>query len=69
MTKPKFSLYGQSSNFWTDVKSDIKAGMPFNGSGNNKITTVGYQITRTYFDSPNKDWTIGYQVVKRVIYK
>jgi hypothetical protein len=57
---------GQKTKFYTDVKIDIIAGMQF-GTNDNKLRKVGYEVIRQYFDSAEKDWQIGRQVIKRVM--
>lgn len=57
------------TEFFTDVKTPIIAGMEFsNGkTKNNKLHKVGYETTRLYFDTPEKDCLIGEERIKRVI--
>ena len=57
---------GNATEFYTDVKSPVHAGMQFN-TNNYKIRKVGYDIVRIYFDSAEKDCTVGQQRIKRVL--
>jgi len=61
-------IQGTKSQFFTDVKLPIKAGMKF-GTTDNKIKKVGYEVYRHYFDTKQKDWQIGSERIKRVINK
>ena len=61
-------LQGSKSNFFSDVKLPVYAGMKF-GTKDNKIKAVGYEVFRQYFDTPQKDWQIGSERIKRVINK
>lgn len=61
-------IQGQKSQFFTDVKLPIYAGMKF-GTSENKIKKVGYEVFRHYFDTEQKDWQIGSEKIKRVINK
>ena len=58
---------GTATPFYTDVKSPIHAGMQFGNPRNSKIRKVGYDIVRIYFDSAEKDCTVGMQRIKRVL--
>jgi hypothetical protein len=57
---------GKASQFYTDVKSPVIAGMQFN-TKNYKMRRIGYDILRIYFDNADKDCTIGQQRIKRII--
>jgi hypothetical protein len=63
-------IEGAKSNFYTDVKTLIIAGMEFcykkGETKNNKCMQIGYDLVRIYFDSKDKDLTIGQQRIKRV---
>lgn len=59
-------IIGVKTKYYTDVKTDVCAGMQF-GTKDYKIKKVGYEITRLYFDSNEKDYQVGYQRIKRVI--
>lgn len=58
---------GNKTKYYTDVKLPIKAGMPLGKKGDYKMRKVGYEVTRLYFDSPQKDYQVGRQRIKRVI--
>ena len=64
-------IQGIKSEFYTDVKTPIYAGMQFcytqGKTKNNKIKKMGYELTRIYFDSIEKDCTIGQEKRKRGI--
>ena len=57
---------GTKTQYYTDVKMPIFAGMEF-GTKNYKIRKVGYEVIRQYFDNDVKDCQVGRQRVKRVI--
>ena len=61
------------SNYFIDVKTQIFAGMQFaykNGdTKSNAIRCIGYDITRIYFDSQERDCVTGQQRIKRVLYQ
>jgi len=59
---------GISTPYYTDVKIPVRAGMKF-GTTDNKIRTIGYDIYRHYFDSPQKDWQVGSERIKRILNK
>ena len=59
-------MIGIKTKFYTDVKTDVFAGMQF-GTNNYKMKKVGYDITRLYFDSAEKDCQVGQARIKRVI--
>jgi hypothetical protein len=63
-------LKGSKSNIFTDVKLPVKAGMQYqNGKViDYKIKKVGYEIYRHYFDTEEKDFQVGSERIKRVIY-
>ena len=68
MTNCISGLEGTKTEFFTDVKVSIIAGMEF-GTKNYKLRTIGYDIFRQYFDTKEKDMQIGRQRIKRVINK
>ena len=68
MTNCISGLEGTKTEFYTDVKVSIIAGMEF-GTKNYKLRTIGYDIFRQYFDTKEKDMQIGRQRIKRVINK
>lgn len=59
-------ITGQRTEFYTDVKTDVKAGMQF-GTNNYKIKVVGFEIVRLYYDNQNKDYQVGSERIKRTI--
>lgn len=59
-------MKGTKTQFFTDVKMPVMAGMQF-GTTNNKIKKIGYDVYRHYFDSPEKDWQVGSERVKRIL--
>ena len=59
-------ITGQRTEFYTDVKTDVKAGMQF-GTNNYKIKVVGFEIVRLYYDNQNKDFQVGSERIKRTI--
>lgn len=59
-------IEGTATPFYSDVKSPVRAGMQFN-TNNYKIRKIGYDIVRIYFDSTEKDCTVGQQRIKRVL--
>ena len=59
-------MKGIKTIYFTDVKMPIVAGMQF-GTKNYKMKTVGYEIYRQYFDSEDKDWQVGVEVIERKI--
>ncbi len=61
-------LEGIKTDFFTDVKVPIRAGMEF-GTKNYKIRTIGYDIFRQYFDTKEKDMQVGRQRIERIINK
>ena len=63
--KPMTQVEGKSSQFYTDVKSPVIAGMQF-GTKNYKMRRIGRDILRIYFDNADKDCTIGQQRIKRI---
>ena len=64
-------IIGMKSIFFTDVKSPISAGMQFTynkgGLKGYKCKCIGYDLIRIYFDTKEKDYTIGEERIKRVI--
>lgn len=76
LSQGKGSVFGKSSKFYTDVKSIMRAGMEFDYRGGTKdkvkyspvIKNVGHKIVRIYFETKEKDCTIGEQVIKTVLY-
>lgn len=63
----KGALQGTKTKFYKDIKSPIVAGMPFGKRGEYKMKKIGYDLIRIYFDSKEKDFTVGQQRIKRVI--
>ena len=59
-------MQGTKTQFFTDVKIPVMAGMQF-GTANYKIKKIGYDVYRHYFDSPEKDWQVGSERVKRIL--
>jgi hypothetical protein len=59
-------MKGTKTQFFTDVKMPVMAGMQF-GTTNYKIRKIGYEVYRHYFDSPEKDWQVGSEKIKRVL--
>ena len=59
-------IQGAKTNFYTDVKIDIIAGMQF-GTEKNKMRKIGYDVFRHYFDSAEKDCQVGSEKIKRVL--
>ncbi len=59
-----------TTQFFTDVKSPIMAGMQFcytkGKTNNNKMKQVGYDVVRIYYDSAEKDCVVGEKRLKRV---
>ena len=62
-------ITGIKTKFYTDVKINVCAGMPFNNPRSYKIQKIGYDIFRHYFDSIEKDFQVGSERIKRVINK
>jgi hypothetical protein len=60
------NLLGIETNYFTDTKIKVKAGMPF-GKQDYKIRTIGYDIFRHYFDNDKKDCQVGSIRLKRVL--
>jgi hypothetical protein len=60
------NMKGIKTEFFTDVKMPIVAGMEF-GTKNYKMKTVGYEIYRQYFDSEDKDLQVGVEIIERKI--
>jgi hypothetical protein len=60
-------LQGTKTEFFTDVKLAVKAGMQFQNGNivNAKIKTIGYEVYRHYFDNANKDWQVGSERIER----
>jgi hypothetical protein len=60
-------LQGTKTEFFTDVKLAVKAGMQFKNGEivNAKIKTIGYEVYRHYFDNSNKDWQVGSERIER----
>lgn len=60
-------LQGTKTEFFTDVKLPVKAGMQFQNGKivNAKIKTIGYEVYRHYFDNANKDWQVGSEKIER----
>lgn len=61
-------LKGIKTDFFTDVKVPVRAGMEF-GTKNYKIRAIGYDVFRQYFDTKEKDMQVGSQRIKRIINK
>jgi len=59
-------LEGAKTQYYTDVKMPIFAGMEF-GTKNYKLRKVGFEVIRQYFDNDVKDFQVGRERVKRVI--
>ena len=59
-------LEGKKTEYYTDVKLPVYAGMQF-GTKDNRMRKVGYEVFRQYFDSPNKDYQVGRERIKRVL--
>jgi hypothetical protein len=59
-------LEGTKTQYYTDVKMPIFAGMEF-GNKNYKLRKVGFEVIRQYFDNDVKDFQVGRERVKRVI--
>ena len=59
----------QKTPFFVDVKTPIMAGMEMmNGETvNYKIRKIGCEVSRIYFDTAEKDCTIGIEIIKRMI--
>jgi len=63
-------LQGTKTEFFSDVKLPIYAGMPLNNpKASPKLKKVGYEIFRHYYDNDQKDCQIGSERLKRVINK
>jgi hypothetical protein len=60
----------EKTNFYTDIKSPIMAGMQFcytkGETKNNKIKQVGYNVVRLYYDSKLKDCLLGHEKLKTI---
>jgi hypothetical protein len=63
-------IKGEKTNFFTDVKLPVKAGMEtLNGKIiSYKFKKVGYEVYRVYYDNDQKDYQVGSEKLKRVIY-
>lgn len=59
-------MIGTKTKYYVDVKKDVCAGMPF-GKKDYKMRKVGYEVTRLYFDTIEKDCQVGYERINRVI--
>jgi hypothetical protein len=57
---------GTKTQYYTDVKMPIFAGMEF-GTTRYKLQKVGFEIIRQYFDNDVKDYQVGRERIKRVI--
>ena len=68
--KTNTMIQGIKSKFYTDVKTPIIAGMQFcynkGETKNNKCKQIGYDLVRIYFDTIEKDCTIGQERIKRI---
>lgn len=60
--------YGTVTDFYTETKTPIMAGMQTDGIGGNKLRKVGHHVVRTYFDTPKKDCFVGGRTIKKVFY-
>ena len=59
---------GTKTEFFSDVKLPIYAGMPLNNpKASPKIKKVGYEVFRNYYDTEQKDCQVGSERIKRVI--
>ena len=56
----------QKTKYYTDTKTPVKAGMQFK-TANNKIKTIGFDVYRHYFDTPEKDCLIHSERIKRIL--
>ena len=59
-------LEGLKTQFYTDVKLPIFAGMKL-GTKDNKMKRVGHEVYRLFFDTIEKDFQVGRQRIKRVL--
>jgi len=59
-------IEGKATEFYTDVKSPVNAGMQFN-TNKYKLRKIGYDIVRIYYDNAEKDCIVGQQRIKRVL--
>lgn len=61
-------IEGTKTEFYSDVKLPIYAGMPLNNpKASPKLKKVGYEVFRHYYDTKEKDWHVGTERIKRVI--
>jgi hypothetical protein len=65
-------MIGTKTEFYIEVKSKIKAGMRFCYNRGEitdyKIKTIGYKIIRFYFDTKEKDCTVGQETIKTIFF-
>jgi hypothetical protein len=59
-------LQGTKTKYFEDVKLPVYAGMDFK-TKNNRMRKVGFEVFRHYYDTPEKDFQVGSERVKRVI--
>lgn len=59
-------IEGTKTQFYVDVKLPIKAGMQF-GTKDYKLKVIGHETIRLYYDSPEKDWQVGREKIKRTL--
>lgn len=59
-------LIGTQTQFYTDVKIPVMAGMQF-GTSNYKMKKIGYDVFRHYFDNDQKDFQVGSVRIKRTL--
>jgi len=64
-------ITGVKTQIFVDVKTPIMAGMGKlkNGQYITKLTKIGHEVHRHYFDTINKDCQVGTERIKRVITK
>jgi hypothetical protein len=59
-------LIGTQTQFYTDVKIPVMAGMQF-GTNNYKMRKIGHDVFRHYFDNDQKDFQVGSVRIKRTL--
>lgn len=64
-------VQGIKTRFHSDVKMPVFAGMQFTypDTKNNKISKIGHDVFRHYYDSKEKDCQVGSERIKRVLNK
>ena len=64
-------INGTRTEIFTDVKSPIFAGMGKlkNGQNVNKLSKIGYDLVRLYYDCSLKNCLVGEERIKGVINK